>query len=98
MPDLTTPSPDMVGAAEEAAPIEREFTVARRSQGSLVLRRFLQHKLAVASIGIFLLLVFASVLKTVVWHYASTDITDDLSVGPSGRHPMGTDSTGHDLM
>jgi ABC-type dipeptide/oligopeptide/nickel transport system permease subunit len=98
MPDLTTPSPDMVGAGELASPIDREFTVARRSQGSLVLRRFLQHKLAVGSIVVFLLLVLASVLKTVVWHYASTDITDDLSVGPSGRHPMGTDSTGHDLL
>ncbi|MCU1587587.1 MAG: binding-protein-dependent transport system inner rane component [Frankiales bacterium] len=98
MPDVTTPSPDMVGAAQPSPVPDREFTVARRSQGSLVLRRFLQHKLAVASIAVFLVLVLVSVFKGVVWHYSSTDITDDLSLGPSGKHPMGTDSTGHDLM
>ena len=47
-----------------------------------MLRRFLQHKLAVASMVIFVILVLVSLLKGVVWHYASTDITDDLSVGP----------------
>jgi len=98
MPDLTTPSPDMVEAGAPSPAIDREFTVGRRSQSSLVLRRFLQHRLAVVSLGVFLALVLISLLGEVLWQYTSTDITDDLSQGPSKRHPMGTDSTGHDLL
>jgi ABC-type dipeptide/oligopeptide/nickel transport system permease subunit len=77
---------------------EREFTAARRSQSQLVVRRFLQHRLAVLSLAVFLLLVLLSVFGGVVWHYDSTSITDDLSLGPSLKHPMGTDSVGHDLL
>jgi len=98
MPDLTTPSPDMVEAGAPTPGVDREFTVGRRSQSSLVLRRFLQHKLAVASLVLFVLLVLVSLFGEVIWHYKSTDITDDLSLPPSLKHPMGTDSTGHDLM
>ena len=98
MPDQSTPPPDLVGAPVPGAAAEREFTVARRSQSSLVLRRFLQHKLAVASVVIFVLLVLVSVFGETLWHYTSIDITDDLSVPPSLKHPMGTDSTGHDLL
>ena len=97
MPDQSTPQPDLVGTPVPGAAAEREFTVARRSQSSLVLRRFLQHKLAVASLVVFVLLVLVSVFGETLWHYTSTDITDDLSVPPSLKHPMGTDSTGHDL-
>jgi len=99
MPDLVTPSPDMVGAGEPPPePRDREFTVKRRSQGSQVLRRFLQHRLAVVSLAVFLLLVLLSLFGEQLWHFKSTDITDDLSVSPNAKHPMGTDSTGHDLL
>jgi len=100
MPDLTTPSPDMLASADPgtATAVEREFTVVRRSQSSLVLRRFLQHRLAVVSLVVFVLLVTVSLLGTTLWHYTSTDITDDLSMSPSLAHPMGTDAAGHDLL
>ena len=98
MPDQSTPQPDLVGTPVPGAAAEREFTVARRSQSSLVLRRFLQHKLAVASLVVFVVLVLVSVFGETLWHYTSIDITDDLSVPPSLKHPMGTDSTGHDLL
>ena len=102
MPDLTTPDPDMIEAASPSepvrGPVEREFTVARRSQSSLVLRRFLQHRLAVGSLIVFLVLVLVSIFGNVLWHYSSTTITDDLSVAPNGSHPMGTDAIGHDLL
>jgi len=98
MPDLTNPPPDMVEAAASGGAVDREFTVVRRSQSSLVLRRFLQHRLAVVSIVVFFFLVLVSVFGNVLWHYSSTTITDDLSLSPSLKHPMGTDSTGHDLL
>lgn len=78
--------------------VEREFTVETRSQSRLVFRRFLQHRLAVISLGIFVLLVVASLGGDLLWHYRSTTITDDLSLAPSLRHPFGTDSVGHDLL
>ena len=78
--------------------VEREFTVETRSQSRLVFRRFLQHRLAVISLGIFLLLVVASLSGNLLWHYRSTSITDDLSLAPSLKHPFGTDSVGHDLL
>ncbi len=98
MPDVTIPAPDMIDAALPSEAVEREFTVERRSQSGLVLRRFLQHRLAVVSLVVFVALVLLSVFGNVVWHYKSTTITDDLSMSPSLTHPMGTDSSGHDLL
>jgi ABC-type dipeptide/oligopeptide/nickel transport system permease subunit len=98
MPDLTTPSPDMVASGDPSPAVDREFTVGRRSQWQLIRRRFLQHRLAVVSLVVFAVLVLSSLLGEVIWHYDSTTITDDLSQAPSGKHPMGTDSTGHDLL
>jgi len=99
MPDVQVPGPDIVGGGIlPGGSVEREFTAARRSQAGLVSRRFLQHRLAVVSLVVFLLLVLSSLFGTVLWHYTSTTITDDLSLGPSLRHPMGTDSIGHDLL
>lgn len=79
-------------------PIDREFTVDTLSQRSLVLRRFLAHRLAVVSLAVFVLLVLSGLLGGAVWHFGSTTITDDLSQAPGLRHPMGTDSSGHDLL
>ncbi len=39
-----------------------------------------------------------SLFGETLWHYTSTDLTDELSQAPTLKHPMGTDSTGHDLM
>lgn len=77
---------------------EREFTVAERTQTQLVLRRFLRHKLALISIGVFLLVVAFAYIGPLFWNYQYTTITDDLSQTPSLRHPFGTDSVGHDTM
>ena len=77
---------------------EREFTVAERTQTQLVLRRFLRHKLALISIGVFLLVVAFAYVGPLFWSYQYSTITDDLSQTPSLRHPFGTDSVGHDTM
>jgi peptide/nickel transport system permease protein len=75
---------------------EREFTVARRSQTQMVVRRFLAHKLAVASLVIFLVVVLGSLFGGHFWHYKYADITKEFSTPPSLKHPMGTDDIGHD--
>jgi ABC-type dipeptide/oligopeptide/nickel transport system permease subunit len=75
---------------------EREFTVVRRSQTQMVIRRFMAHKLAVGSLVVFLLVVIASLIGGRFWKYGYADITEEFSSPPSLEHPMGTDDIGHD--
>ena len=101
MPDtakLDTLLPGDPSGIAAASHVEREFTVETRSQARLVLRRFVQHRLAVVSLAIFLLIVVVSLAGNLLWHYHSTTITDDLSLAPSLKHPFGTDAVGHDLL
>jgi peptide/nickel transport system permease protein len=75
---------------------EREFTVTARSQSRMVLRRFLQHRLAVASGIILILVVILALLGGRFWKYSHEELTDEFSSPPSLEHPMGTDGPGHD--
>jgi ABC-type dipeptide/oligopeptide/nickel transport system permease subunit len=77
---------------------EREFTVVRRSQTQMILRRFMAHKLAVGSLVVFVLVVAFSLIGGRLWKYGYADITDEFSSAPSLKHPMGTDDIGHDSM
>jgi peptide/nickel transport system permease protein len=77
---------------------EREFTVARRSQTQMVIRRFMAHKLAVGSLVVFVLVVIISLIGGRFWKYNYADITDEFSSPPSLAHPMGTDDIGHDSL
>jgi ABC-type dipeptide/oligopeptide/nickel transport system permease subunit len=77
---------------------EREFTVVRRSQTQMIIRRFLAHKLAVGSLVVFLVVVIISLVGGRFWKYGYADITDEFSSPPSLAHPMGTDDIGHDSL
>ena len=77
---------------------EREFTVQRRSQTQMVIRRFMAHKLAVGSLVVFVLVVIISLVGGRFWKYGYADITDEFSSPPSLEHPMGTDEIGHDSL
>jgi len=79
-----------------AGSVEREFTVQARTQFQLILRRFLQHKLAVISVFVLLAVILLAFVGGPLWHYSYTDITPDNSVSPSGTHPFGTDNLGYD--
>ncbi len=78
------------------APAEREFTVAQRSQGQVVLRRFLRHRLAVISLVVLLAVVLLAFVGGALWHYDVSSLTGDYSQPPSWKHPFGTDAAGHD--
>jgi len=75
---------------------DREFTVESRSQSKMVLRRFLQHRAAVSSGVILLLVILLALLGGRFWKYTYSEFTPDFSAGPSLEHPMGTDGPGHD--
>ena len=63
----------------------------------MVLRRFLQHRLAVAGLVALGLVVAVTLVAGALWRYDHAQITDDLSSPPSWSHPMGTDGLGRDL-
>jgi glutathione transport system permease protein len=105
MPDRGAPqtrAPETKGpvSAPEAGPgspaPEREFTVAERSQFQLVLRRFLQHRLAVGSLVVLVGLVLLAYVGGALWQYDFGEFTPDKSDPPSLAHPFGTDAAGKD--
>lgn len=77
--------------------VEREFTVKERKQWQIILGRFFRHRLAVASLVVFILLVLLAYVGPLVWKYDHTDLSSPSSIRFSPSNPMGTDSLGHDL-
>ncbi|HEX6520020.1 MAG TPA: ABC transporter permease [Streptosporangiaceae bacterium] len=59
--------------------------------------RFVTHRIAVAGLATFVLLLLLSTIGPVFWHYSYTAITGQFATGPSAQHPFGTDLIGHDL-
>ncbi|MDT8911528.1 ABC transporter permease [Amycolatopsis sp. PS_44_ISF1] len=106
MPDNFAGPPATIGGShtspeESVTPAgapEREFTVKERSQAQLVFRRFLQHRLAMISLIVFVLIVLFAYLGALFWKYGPDTITPDNSAPPSGEHPFGTDAIGHDQL
>ena len=80
-----------VGDAAQGLPIES------RGQFRLALERFTHHRLALASLVVFALLVLLSTIGPLFWHYSYTAITGQFATAPSAQHPFGTDLIGHDL-
>jgi peptide/nickel transport system permease protein len=93
MVDATTPGGED-GDHSDAETVRE--SVKARSQASLVWRRFRQHKLAIASLVVLVLIVLFAFVGAAIWHYGPTDISDDFSVPPSAKHPFGTDNNGYD--
>src|SRR5205809_47371 len=74
---------------------EREFTVKERRQWQIVLSRFLRHRLAVASLIVFLLLVLLAYVVPLFWPHSYKEFNSPSNVRFSPSNPMGTDSLGH---
>jgi peptide/nickel transport system permease protein len=91
---MTTP-----GTPQSTSPSaggDREFTVKERSQLQQARRRFMRHRLAVASLVVFILIVLLAFIGPLVWKYTYSDTTSPSSLPPSLAHPFGTDGLGHD--
>jgi ABC-type dipeptide/oligopeptide/nickel transport system permease subunit len=76
------------------------ITTRQRSQAELVLRRFFRHRLAVASLIVFLLLNAFAFLGDFFWKfdYKYIDAPGSIPWFTDANHPFGTDSAGHDLL
>ncbi len=69
-----------------------------RSQGKLVLRKFLHHKLAMASTGVLVLIVLISILMPLFWKHNYEDSSFPSFAKPSGDFPLGTTQVGKDMV
>nr|WP_229686104.1 ABC transporter permease [Longimycelium tulufanense] len=87
----TTSGPRAAGA--------HEFDATKaRSQGELVLRRFLRHKLAMTSLATLVLLIVMAYVGPVFWAFSYEDTSSGSYLAPSPDHPLGTTQVGKDLL
>lgn len=75
-----------------------EFGGGARKQWQTVLRRFVRHRAAMASIAVFVLLVAVTVVTPFFYGYDHTYTDGGFFEEPSGAHPLGTDQIGHDMV
>jgi ABC-type dipeptide/oligopeptide/nickel transport system permease subunit len=90
---ITPPAPALTLVTEAG----QGDTVESHGQFRLALERFAHHRLALAGLIVFLLLVLLSTIGPVFWQYSYSTITGQFATGPSAQHPFGTDLIGHDL-
>src|SRR5690348_361029 len=93
------PSPAMPTVASPRTPLrptDREFTVRERSQWVQILHRFLRHRAAVVSLGVFVFLVLLAFVGPTLWKYSYSDISSPGGSPPTLSNPFGTDNIGHD--
>jgi peptide/nickel transport system permease protein len=69
-----------------------------RSQGKLVLRKFLHHKLAMASSAVLLLIVLISIVMPIFWKHSYQDSSFPSFAKPSADFPLGTTQVGKDMV
>lgn len=87
-------------AGQTLAPHSAEaITTEERTQLQMIVKRFLRHKVAVASLVMFVLIVLFAFAGPLVWKYDHTinrQIPSDQP--PSWDHPFGTTRAGQDVM
>ncbi|MDZ7673546.1 MAG: ABC transporter permease [Acidimicrobiales bacterium] len=82
----------------QPGPTEEGLAVATRSQRRMIVRRFLQHRLAVISLVILVLLIVGSLVGGRLWRYGYAEQLPEFNQSPSWGHPMGIDAIGRDLL
>ncbi|MCP2262226.1 peptide/nickel transport system permease protein [Streptoalloteichus tenebrarius] len=103
MADVTTPTtPGQRPATAPAggkASASHEFDSAKtRTQGQIVLGRFLRHRLAMTSLGVLVLLVLFAFVGPLIWTFSYEDSSSGSYLPPSGDHPLGTTEVGKDML
>ncbi|HVW40499.1 MAG TPA: ABC transporter permease [Amycolatopsis sp.] len=68
------------------------------SQGRLVLRKFLHHKLAMISAAVLIVIVLVAVIMPIFWSHSYTDASFPSFARPSADFPLGTTQVGNDMV
>ncbi|KMS65905.1 ABC transporter permease [Streptomyces regensis] len=69
-----------------------------RSQGKMVLRKFLRHKLAMTSLVVLVLLTLAALIIPIFYPHGYWDADNPSYVEPSADHLLGTTQVGKDML
>jgi peptide/nickel transport system permease protein len=91
-------------AGEAASAAQREGTLPPEalpdpaSQGKLVLRKFVRHKLAMISAAVLLLIVLVAIVMPIFWAHKYEDASFRSFAQPSGSFPLGTTQVGKDMV
>lgn len=97
-PTDTGVQPSGQPAAQAADHTEHELAVQTRSQRQLIVRRFLQHRMAMISLVVLILLIVGSLVGGSLWTYDYDEQLPGFNEPPTWAHPMGIDDIGRDLM
>jgi peptide/nickel transport system permease protein len=104
---LTNPTVQVAAEASEASVAVQELsastfdTTKARKQSTVIIRRFLRHRLAMISLIVFVALLLFAFIGGALWKYPYTfeDTTGNgRYLPPSGEHPFGTDALASDSM
>ncbi|SHG33662.1 ABC transporter permease [Streptoalloteichus hindustanus] len=103
MADVTTPTtpgprPASATAAGRAGSGHEFDSAKTRTQGQIVLRRFLRHRLAMTSFAVLVLLVLFAFAGPLFWSFSYEDSSSGSYLAPSGAHPLGTTEVGKDML
>ena len=90
------PTAQETGVVSAAAAVLTDAEAAAPTRGD-VWRRFRRNKLAVAGLGVIVLMVLAAVFAPLVTSYSPTELGDVSRAKPSRSHWFGTDVLGRDL-
>ncbi|SFW65782.1 ABC transporter permease [Amycolatopsis australiensis] len=96
MADLNSLLASETAAADGTLPAES--LPEPRSQGKLVLRKFLHHKLAMVSTAVLVLIVLLSIIMPIFWKHSYEDSSFPSFAKPSGEFPLGTTQVGKDMV
>jgi peptide/nickel transport system permease protein len=100
MSDRETPAQTQVAGPPPGTDAEA-ITTKERSQLQLAVTRFMHHRLAVASLVVFLLIVAFAFLGPLLWkwdHEVHLEIPGNVPWFRNGEHPLGTTDIGQDVM
>jgi peptide/nickel transport system permease protein len=104
---LTNPTVQVAADASEATASVQELSVSTfdsmkaRKQSTVIIRRFLRHRLAMISLFVFVALLLFAFIGGALWKYSYTyeDVTGGgRYLSPSLDHPFGTDALAADSM
>ncbi|WP_414640418.1 ABC transporter permease [Amycolatopsis sp.] len=95
MNSLLASDPSAVAAEGTLPP---EALPEPRSQGKLVLRKFLRHRLAMASTAVLVLIVLLCAILPIFWSHNYEDSSNPSFADPSASFPLGTTQVGKDMV
>lgn len=96
---MTIPNAETIGTIPEGAMLEVVSTELGKEESYLqsVVRRFLKHRLAVAGLIVFLLIVLMAIFAPILAPHSPYSVDNEFEAPPTASHILGTDQVGRDV-